>query len=183
MQEALRLQMLWLRVPQRRPPLGVGPGAGPGAKEDLLDSPLCRLVQAEEHRSLEEASMLLDSAEGAGRADRLRSRVLTEGQDARRQLKAINEERVQLQVRARLPCPVLPCPALPCPALPCPALPCPLSPATSDDPRGNRGPRPLASIHPPAGWPPGLLSPIAPPRPGPRLRVLGLVWPARRVRG
>lgn len=90
--------MLWLRVPQ-------APQGRPwqGA---LLDSPLCRLVREEERRSTEEAAMLADSAKGAGRADRLRSEVRAEGQDARRQLKTINEERAQLQVGLRVPRPV-----------------------------------------------------------------------------
>ncbi|KAK3926820.1 Dynein regulatory complex protein 9 [Frankliniella fusca] len=97
-QEALRLQQHWLR----------GPGAvgrrwsrGGGGAEALLDSPLCRLVREEERRVAEEAVMLVDSARGAGRADSLRSKVQAEEQRARVQLRALRDERAQLQEEAR----------------------------------------------------------------------------------
>ncbi|XP_052123024.1 dynein regulatory complex protein 9 [Frankliniella occidentalis] len=90
-QEALRLQRQWLR----------GAGGRRWSREALLEAPLCRLVREEERRVADEAVMLVDSARGAGRADSLRSKVQAEEQQARARLRAMREERAQLQEEAR----------------------------------------------------------------------------------
>lgn len=96
MQEALRLQLVWLRAP--RPLPSRGRGAVEQLVEQLRESPLCRLVRDEERRAAEEAVMLAESTRAAGRADCLKTTVLQEEREAKRQLRDMRQERSQLQV-------------------------------------------------------------------------------------